>query len=80
MATHNVTMLNPTGASVTVNGQTVQAGKTAQVTLSDATTDLHSFVDAGCVVTSAVSPGKVACAACGYKHLLGEVLKPYYLP
>ena len=53
MATHNFYIANPTASDVTVDSITVKAGQVAKANLSDATTDLYGFVDAGCAVASA---------------------------
>jgi len=76
MASHAVLIYNPTAAPVTVNSQTVSPRRATPLAVSDTTLDLHSFTDAGCLVTSAITPGKAPCAVCGYQTGLGEILKP----
>jgi hypothetical protein len=53
MANDAVLIANPTPVNITVNSQTVNAGRVALLTVSDATTDLYNFVAQGCVVSTA---------------------------
>jgi hypothetical protein len=78
MASHSVVLKNLGSSSVTVNAQAVPAGATSTLTISDATTDLHTFLEAGLVAASATAPGHCACPACGFAHTLTEIIEPSY--
>lgn len=78
MANHNITILNPTAAPVTVGANTVQPGALGHFSLSDATTDAYLWSDAGCVIASSTVKPRVKCAVCAYPHMLGEVIEPAY--
>jgi hypothetical protein len=63
MADDEVLIANPTPAAVTVNAQTVPAGRVKQLTVDDTTTDLYAFVAKGCTVSpAAITNGTGAVA------------------
>jgi hypothetical protein len=80
MANHQVVLKNLSAAPVTVNSQTVAAGATSTLTISDTTADLYAFLEAGLVAGSATTPGKVNCPLCGEVSTLTYADEPSYLP
>jgi hypothetical protein len=53
MANDEILIANPTPGNITVNAQTVNAGRMVKLTVADTTTDLYAFVAKGCTVAPA---------------------------
>jgi hypothetical protein len=68
MANDVLLIANPTGADITVNTQTVKAGKVASLTIVDTTTDLYSFVSQGCCVAPASKTNGTANANAAFDN------------
>jgi hypothetical protein len=75
VANDEVLISNPTPANITVNAQTVNAGRVVKLTVADTTTDLYAFVAKGCTVASASltnGTGNVATPAIDNATTLAE--------